>query len=315
MKKIYLLVNTHAGSHTAASIYNKLLQKLDKQGVSYESFVSAYAGEMTILAKKVANLNQNNPNNCLLVIGGDGSLNQALNGLKSSRFPDTALAYLPCGTGNDFARALHLTKDIDKLIDILTSPTIIKKVDCGYYYDHNKKKGNYFVNNLGIGFDAYVVAQTNNSKLEKHFNNLKIGNLTYGLNILKALANQNTFQVTVTEHGKIHHFNDAYLVTTTNHPYFGGGVPILPNANPFSHKLDTVVVEKPSIFRFLHLFAKLLKNGSHVSAPEFHYYEASKLNVRTQSLEYGQLDGEELGTNSFDLVFSINNFNLIDTSI
>lgn len=310
-KKVYLLVNQTAGTNRGASAFKKIKTELEQASLPYQSYISRYAGELTALAKHVANKVANKPEQYLVVVGGDGSLNQALNGIKHSHFPETPLAYVPAGTGDDFARALKFKQTSHDLVTHLKNSPEVRSVDCGHYFDLNRQQDGYFVNNLGIGFDAYVVAQTNNSRLKKQFNHLNLGNLTYGANIIKALANQETFGVTITTGHQMHHFNDAYLVTTTNHPYFGGGVPLLPKANPFSHKLDTVVVEKPSLPKFTYLFSKLLINGSHVTDPHFHYYEAEQIQVRTTDLEYGQLDGEELGSRSFDLKFEISNFNLL----
>lgn len=88
-------------------------------------------------------------------------------------------------------------------------------------------------------------------------------------------------------------------MTTTNHPYFGGGVPILPIASIHNHHLDIVIVEKPNLVKFIYLFSKLLINGSHLKSNQFHYFESSVIEVKTDDPEYGQLDGEELSKESF----------------
>lgn len=310
-KEFYLLVNPISGSKKGSKTFTQVKDKLEKQNIPYFCEISHYSGEMPQLAQSMANKIKGNSEKILLVIGGDGSLNQALNGVKNSNYPDTPIAYLPSGTGDDFAKAVNLSDNFSKVIDKLINHPEITKIDCIYYHDLNRDEYHYFVNNLGIGFDAYVVAQSNNSKLRDRLNRLNIGNLTYGANIIKALAHQETFEATVTVNHKLHHFNDAYLVTTTNHPYFGGGVPILPIAKPYSHKLYTVVVEKPSTMKFIYLFIKLLRNGSHMKDPHFHYFEAENISVRTKSLQFGQLDGEELGSRNFDLDFSISDFNLL----
>lgn len=128
---------------------------------------------------------------------------------------------------------------------------------------------------------------------------------------MQALARQDTFQVTIKTNKKEVHFNDAYFVTTTNHPYFGGGFAILPNANVHSHILDTVIVEKPSLGKFIRMFSKLLKDGSHVNAPEFHYVEAEEILVKTNTSEFAQIDGEDIDKQNFEVKFKISQFNLL----
>lgn len=310
-KTIHLLVNKVSGSNRGNRQYNLLKQELEKRNIPFTSAISSFSGDLvsltTDLVNKIGDSFRDNP---IIVIGGDGSLNQAVNGLKKSNFPNTPLAYLPSGTGNDFARAVKLPHTIEELLDHLSHPTIIK-VDCGFYQDSFNHESAYFVNNLGIGFDAYVVALSNHSHLKDRLNKWHLGNLTYGLHILKVLKNQPTFSVTVKANGKSHYFKKAYLVTTTNHPFFGGGVPILPQAKITSHSLDTVVVEKISALSFIRLFTKLLINGSHVKDSHFHYFESSKIDVDVSSAQYGQLDGEELGKHPDHITFNIDSFNLL----
>lgn len=170
-----------------------------------------------------------------------------------------------------------------QLVNNLLQDPEPERVDCGFFTSNiDKMPQGYFVNNFGIGFDAFVVHQSNNEKLKKKLNHINFGNLIYGLNIIKTLAKQDTFTVTIKTANETVRYGNAYFVTTTNHPYFGGEIAILPKANIYSHQLDTVIVEKPSLFKFIHLFGKLLKDGSHVNAPQFHYIEAKEIQVTTQ---------------------------------
>ncbi|EEJ72193.1 diacylglycerol/lipid kinase family protein [Lactobacillus ultunensis] len=142
-------------------------------------------------------------------------------------------------------------------------------------------------------------------------NHLNSGNLIYGLNVIKALARQDTFAVTVKTQNKTVHYGDAYFAATTNHPYFGGGFVILPKANIFSHELDTIIVEKPSLSKFIFLFTKLLKNGSHVNAPQFHYVEAQEIHIETKKPKFAQIDGEDIEAQKYQINFRIDHFNLL----
>lgn len=310
IKTIHLLVNLVSGNNKGNTEFSLIDKELKENHFTTITSISNYPGQLVSLAKKAADQYGDLPHHYLLVIGGDGSLNQALNGVKRSKHPNTAIGYFPAGTGNDFARAVTLPHRVQELVSHLKQGPKVRKIDCGYYLDKNTNQSNYFINNLGIGFDANVVYLTNHSELKKKLNKLHIGNLTYGLHILKVLKEQDTFSASVTADGKTHYFQNAYFITTTNHPYFGGGVPLLPRANVHSHYLDTVVVEKVGAAKFIRLFIKLFINGTHVNDPHFHYYEAKKLRVKTNQPEYGQLDGEELGKTKFDLEFKIDSFNL-----
>lgn len=310
MKKVHLLVNLKSGSDKDAKALKEIEAALKKEKLAYNIQISTYPGQLVPIATKTAN-EINNNHECIVVVGGDGSLNQALNGVKNSLHPDTPLAYFPAGTGNDFARAAKLQNNPLKFIKKIKNHPTVTNVDCGRYQDLLTGEEKYFVNNLGIGFDAFVVNKTNHSKLKTKFNKINIGNLTYGINIAQALKGQDNFKVKILTNEHTYSYDHAYLVTTTNHPYFGGGVPILPIANIYNHKLDIAIVEKPNLAKFLYLFSKLLLNGSHMQSKQFHYFEANKIEVETYQAEYGQLDGEELNRRKFHLKFEVDHFKLL----
>lgn len=310
MKKVHLLVNLKSGSNKGAKALKEIEAALKKEKLAYNIQISTYPGQLVPIATKTAN-EINNNYECIVVVGGDGSLNQALNGVKNSLHPDTPLAYFPAGTGNDFARAAKLQNNPLKFIKKIKNHPTVTNVDCGRYQDLLTGEEKYFVNNLGIGFDAFVVNKTNHSKLKTKFNKINIRNLTYGINIAQALKGQDNFKVKILTNEHTYSYDHAYLVTTTNHPYFGGGVPILPIANIYNHKLDIAIVEKPNLAKFLYLFSKLLLNGSHMQSKQFHYFEANKIEVETYQAEYGQLDGEELNRRKFHLKFEVDHFKLL----
>lgn len=308
--KLQLFLNPVAGNGQAMKSYHKLVQLLKEKGIAYQTTVSKRPQQFIDLARSYAN-QKHNANELLIVIGGDGSLNEVLNGVKQSAHPDTPFTYLPSGTGNDFARAAGLTKNIPQLVrKLLTHPTI-QKIDCGSYQEVGQTQTHYFVNNLGIGFDGNLVHHSNAAALKIRLNKIKLGHLIYVINGFKVLANQDTFAVTVKSKHHAVRYGDAYFATTTNHPYFGGGVKIMPKASLDSHKLDTVVVEKRSLLKFLLLFGKVFTNGSHIHDPAFHYVEADEIEVQTHKPELAQLDGEDLPKKPYHLKFKADQFYLI----
>lgn len=312
MKKLieaHLLLNPVAGNGQAKKSYHELRKILLQAGIPFTFEISQRPKHLIELAQKFADKNLTNVS--LIVIGGDGSLNETLNGIKRSQHPETPIAYLPAGSGNDFARAAHLTKDPQKMIASLTDNLSVKQVDCGQFTTVKNSEPYYFINNFGIGFDAFVVHESNNEEMKKHLNKLHLGNFIYPLNIVNVLRKQDTFHVDVTAQNKDYHYDHVYFATTTNHPYFGGGIAILPKANIESHFLDTVIVQKPNLYKFVRLFARLLKDGSHVYDPHFHYIEAKEIHVKTEKDEFAQIDGEDQAAQPFDVHFKLDSFNLI----
>lgn len=309
--KLHLLVNETAGNNRAKKVFMRVSSILKSKNINFDIQKSNYAGEAIRLATSYGN--QKHPNyEVLLVIGGDGTLNEVLNGIKHSKNPQTPIAYLPAGTGNDFSRAAKLTDDPQKLITHLESNLKPERIDCGTFVLQNHKNVMYyFANSFGVGFDAFVNHLSNISKLKKLLNKISKGKLIYGYNVVAGVTRQDTFSVTIKSNGKYTHFDNAFLVTTTNHPYLGGGLPLLPQAKINSHKIYTVVVEKFSIIKLVKLFIHLLKDGSHVNDPQFHYFEAKKVTIQTSKKEFAQVDGEDIKKNIFNIEFGIDEFNLL----
>lgn len=309
---IHILLNPVAGQGRAMKAYHQLKSILDREKIKYSTQVSERPYALIPLAKAYAD-RQHLAEEVLIIIGGDGSLNESLNGIKQSVHPDLPLTYLPAGSGNDFARAAKISSDPQKLVKQLIKGVYAEKVDCGVYQNlqHPEQGKRYFVNNLGIGFDAFVVHQSNKQELKKRFNRLHFGHLVYGFNIIKALRHQDTFMAMIRANHHLYRYGDSYFVTTTNHPYFGGGFAILPKASIRSHQLDTVIVEKPKLSKFVKLFLKLIVNGSHVNDPHFHYVEGKEIEITTYKKELGQLDGENLARHSYHIKISLASFYLI----
>ena len=309
--KIHLLVNETAGNGHAKKILDQTTLLLVNENIAFDVYKSSFAGEAIKIAQGYGNRNHHS-NEVLLVIGGDGSLNEVLNGIKRSSHPSTPLAYLPAGTGNDFGKAANLSGNPEELINHLKNGIEPERIDCGsFHFPHSSNDVYYFANSLGVGFDAYVNHLSNISELKKLLNKINEGKMIYGLHILSALRKQDTFTVDIKCDNKRYHYDDAFLITTTNHPYLGGGIPLLPSASIKSRVLDTVVVERFSLGKLIKLFVNLLKDGSHVHDPQFHYFEGKQISIQTTKKEFAQVDGEQIKPDSFKIDFKVSHFYLL----
>ena len=299
--KVEIILNHHAGNGLAISACHKVINFLEKNQISYELHKTLKDGDGVRIAKQLAN----HPNDSkIIVIGGDGTLNQAVNGVKESNYPNTALGYIPGGSGNDFCRGIKLKiKDPIVLLQAILSMKQPQTIDVGKAY--NDDFSHYFINNIGIGFDARTVYYTNHSERKDFLNKLHLGTLSYFTNLLKVIKKQPAFGLDVDYRNHKKHFDSAYIVVATNHPYFGGGFAIDPTANPFNHHLNLVVVKKITGMTFIKLFSKLLTNGSHLQDKNVWHIEDNHFSLHNQTKQYGQMDGEELSQNEFNFHFEV----------
>lgn len=307
MNEQYLfLVNPAAQSGQALRIWQKIEEELKNQRVDYKVEISHRHGDLYQLA--LAWQQDQHDSRILVVVGGDGSLNEVVNGqLAANSTASKPLAYIPAGSGNDFARAHHLIhgENSKKVVQKLLETTERKQptqLDIGHYLDKTDQTHcGYFVNNIGIGFDAATVAATNQSRSKRFFNRIGIGKVSYLFSILGVLQRQDTFEVEIFAGQRRLRLAKGYLLTISNHPYFGGGVEIMADADPTDGQLDLIGVEKMGGWPIIKLLGKVLK-GSHYGQPGVNRLTAPSFNVRISSLELGQADGEELGAHVYNLV-------------
>ncbi|MFC6274617.1 diacylglycerol/lipid kinase family protein [Levilactobacillus tangyuanensis] len=316
--RFYIILNKHAGSGQAGTLWPQIRQRLVAAQVQYEVVVSEYAQHAVLLSEQFAKRLPDKPrqNWVVLALGGDGTLHEVLNGLSSQhRDYPIPVTYLPIGSGNDFARGAGLSLNWEKALDQVIQCTHATNYDIGTYNETIKKERGVFTNNLGIGFDAAIIAQANQSRSKVWLNRHHLGSLSYLASALSVYYNQSGFTLTVHVGNKRDIYPNAFLVTTTNHPYFGGGVGIAPDANLKDHRLHLVVIEKPNFFKLLWLAMRLVFK-KHLTSKSVHYYQAEKLHLTVPAIEYGQLDGEEMGGRFFDVYAGLTSYPFwFDTTI
>ena len=116
----YCIVNPSARSGKGKEIWEKLEKKFGEKGLEYRAVFTKGPGHASKLAKNLTTKNGETSDSSsytkLVVLGGDGTLNEVINGIQD--FEHTLVGYVPIGSSNDFARDLSYPKNIDDLIDI-----------------------------------------------------------------------------------------------------------------------------------------------------------------------------------------------------
>ena len=113
----------------------------------------------------------------LVVLGGDGTLHNVINSLLpyDSTIP---LSYIPCGSGNDFARGVGLSRNIDKALHQILRTRRPKEIQTIHYVEANQEEIGLATNNVGLGLDAAIVEKPTN-RHQKALNKFKLGSLSY----------------------------------------------------------------------------------------------------------------------------------------
>lgn len=232
----------------------------------------------------------------LVAVGGDGTLNEVVQGLYNSG-KDYPVAYIPTGSGNDFARSHDLSKSIQMSLKRILKQTSTKELDI--ITATSDRQQLVAVNSIGFGLDGMVI-----SKLEQSMNKQTIGKFSYLLSVMSAYFSQKEFSVSLTFDNKTVTFEKVLLVLFANHKFFGGGIPIHPLADSADSCIDAIIAEKISFFELLNLLYRILTNESHLAHKKVHTYRFQSCSVRIHPPQFGQRDGELIDSNVNDLTLS-----------
>jgi YegS/Rv2252/BmrU family lipid kinase len=218
----------------------------------------------------------------IVVCGGDGLLNEAINGIMEEKIPENfAIGIIPTGSGNNFAKALGIPKDIKKAFEIIKSE---KKI----LVDVGKVNQKYFINCFSLGFDAKINDLANKIKENYSF-------LPRSLSYLFAALKEIVFQIPSYEmeiSGEINFKEKLVLVAITNSPGYGGIFKINPGASISDGKFNLCKIYPISKLKaFYTLF--LATQGKHLKIPEVKTYTFSgALKISSKEPIIWEIDGE-----------------------
>ncbi|HEV2093934.1 MAG TPA: diacylglycerol kinase family protein [Rubrobacter sp.] len=225
----------------------------------------------------------------LVVAGGDGTVNEVVNGLGEAGFPErVTLAVLPTGTGNDWARTLGMPDDPEGAWDTIRAGRT-RALDVARVRLHGAEE-RFFVNAAVGGVGAEVSEAADDSNLKARW-----GSLTYLRASLGAARKLRAHDVELTLDGA-HHRLRAVSVVVGNCRYAGGGRPAAPRANPEDGLLDVVVVEYAGPGKALALAPTTLTRPDYLDEDGVFFARAKRIEVRSfpPSLKFN-CDGEVLG--------------------
>lgn len=272
-----VIVNPIAGSIKDLDVLLKQLRRL-RPG---ELHLTHKPGDAETFARKAIRAGCN----YVIAAGGDGTLNEVVNGIASPRRArEICVGVVPLGTGNDFARSLGLPATLDENIDILrskqTAPIDLVRV--------RSDRTRYFVNVSTGGFSGLV-----NEKLTPEIKRAW-GPLAYVRSAAAALPDLHAYRTTIVLDGTERLSIDLYNVIIANGRFVAAGLPIAPNADPSDGLLDLVLIPKlpkPEMA----LLATEMVLGKHLSSNALIFRRAKKISVRSRPGMWFNVDGEAVG--------------------
>lgn len=305
---LYFIVNPLSRSGKGRNIWNNIQSLLEEKNVDYNVYFTDFHGHASEIAKEISSLA--NPTNMetIVVLGGDGTLNEVLNGLSNEKFnvlPYITLGHIPTGSGNDFSRSMNLPKNPFKSLEIILNPKEYTYIDYGITKSNTCTRN--FIVSTGIGYDASITHETFKSNLKTLLNKVKLGKLVYIIIGIKQLFLSKNAPARLTIDSNTPIEIERMLFTSIHiQKYEGGGFPFTPSANPTDGKIDVCVFHDSSKLRFAFLLIAS-KFGKHPKFRGVDIYSCKSVTISSDLEKAVHTDGEIFGSHKTISVSSPNN--------
>lgn len=270
-KKIVFIYNPISGVSGKKMILSQIEKRLNKDLFSYEIRKTDYAGHATLIAREAVR----NGVDIVCAVGGDGTMNEVGCALIDT---DTALAIIPCGSGNGLARHLHIPLDPISAIELINSCTM-RKIDYGIINLHP------FFCTCGIGFDAFISEKFAKSKtrgLPAYVENVLSNGLKY---------NPETYVIDVVNEKEEQSVQKAFLISCANASQYGNNFYIAPHASVRDGLLDVTIIKPFTVIDAPQIALQLIQ-GKIVNNNYFSTFRCKSLSVHRSHPGVIHFDGD-----------------------
>lgn len=282
-----IIVNPISGNGRAGKIYKKLMKEKRYQTMNTVTYFTKGPGHAEELTRKLFTKYKFSEMTGIIVIGGDGTMHEVLNGLQNKKVP---VSFIPGGSGNDFARGNNISRN--PRIAMENVHQNLKEIP--YWlgtYQADDQVARKFVNCIGFGFDSVATASANESKLKKFFNTFKLGTLNYVLAIVKQVFIYKPLHIKIELDGVEKEFKHCFLAIVNNQPYVGGGMKMNPHVKNTDEKLSILIADSVPRWKVLVLLFTIFL-GTHTKLKEVRIFQAYTIKVTSKDIMPYQFDGE-----------------------
>jgi diacylglycerol kinase (ATP) len=287
---VLFIVNPASGAGKAGREWAQVEAWLPSAGIPYETARTTRPLEATEIAERA--VRESRP--VVVAVGGDGTLNEVLNGFfhNGAPIPTTSkLGMVPLGTGGDFRRTLRISTDPKAAITALRTG-VPRRLDAGcitYQTSDGSTAVRHFINIADAGLGGDVVQSMGNGT--KRF-----GSFAYTLGGLRALIGFKNKPMTVEIDEVTHQLPKAQQVVIANCQFFGGGMQMAPTASPTDGVFDVILIKnagKIETMRGMNDF----RAGKHLDQtnPKIELLYGKRISVTSPVKVRIDVDGEAVG--------------------
>ena len=258
---------------------------LKSRGFRFEHDLTEAPGHAIELAKTAVEKGYE----MVVSVGGDGTINEIVNGLyNSGSIKDAMLGILSTGTGGDYVRTVGVPRRYEEACGCFLRPGKLT-VDLGVveYANNGAAARRLFVNFAGMGFDAEIVRRTTQQFKATG------GLLSYLLGTLTTLLTYRNRDISLVVDG-VEESRRVCTVVMNNGRYGGGGMFTAPHADLSDGLFDVMIIDDISKLDLLYSLPRIYK-GTHVTHPRVTMKKAREVEIRSSQPMHLQADGELLG--------------------
>jgi diacylglycerol kinase (ATP) len=300
MKKWLVILNPSAGAGNGLKALPEVKRLLDETasrvGLTYQLVQTTGAGHPMQLARQAAAEGYD----IVVAVGGDGTVNEVVNGLMEAKQAGQqlpALGMLCVGRGNDFAGSLGFPADLKQACQVLVADRR-KWVDIGWVKGGTVPQGRYFANCVGVGFDAVVTLEV--KKLPRWG-----GFMSFVVGIFKTIFIYKDAPLAVIEYGGRTLTQRSLMISVMNGRRLGGGFYMTPDSQFDDGLLDLCIAEQMSPWRIIRLIPHFTK-GTQASQPGIKMGQSAQIKITSQDKPIpAQTDGEIISTTGMSLEIAL----------
>jgi diacylglycerol kinase (ATP) len=275
------LVNPASANGSTGRRWPVLARQAADLGLRGDALLSERPGHIAELAAEAVRAGATQ----LVVVGGDGTVHEAVNGLLGADGSDAELAVLSRGTGTDFARSLGLPRKFDEAVQVALTGRV-RTIDAGRATFHHGEA--WFANFAGAGISGAIARDANSSSKALG------GRASFMLSTVRVFARWKSAAVTATVAGETRR-GQMFEIVAMNGPFAAGGMRIAPDASLEDGLLDCVVFGDVTKVDFVTTFPKIYR-GKHLDHPKVELLRGSTVSVEADPPLPVVLDGEQPGT-------------------
>lgn len=220
----------------------------------------------------------------VVCVGGDGTLNHTITQMRNNHI-ENPVAFVPGGTGNDFARSNDIPLHFDSAIQYIfeeakvTERNILELTGPNQHY--------YAVNSAGIGLDGQII-----HRLEERRKKREIKARSYSNAIISTFLQLEPFELKLTVNNEVRTFDHVQICSAGVNRYLGGGIPLYSLVDHSEDAMNLVIGRKVNFSKLLKILAKVVQTKQVPSSSNVIHEKVQSYTFESNKTQCGQYDGE-----------------------